>query len=112
MNGRRFLAPVLSTFVSALPHTFRNVDAEEGTVVQLVISGASGGSWCARREANGWSLYEGEAPRADSHVPLDQDTAWRLFTWGIDKESAAPLATVRGDRRLGLQVLETVSTIG
>ena len=34
-----FLAPVLDTFVRALPHTFRDVVADDGTRVALTIPG-------------------------------------------------------------------------
>lgn len=37
--------------------------------------------------------------------------AWRLFTKGITKDAALRNTTVRGDRRLGLTVLDTISSI-
>ena len=41
----RMFAPVLDTFVRAIPHTFRNVDEPEGTLVQLDVTGDGGGEW-------------------------------------------------------------------
>ena len=41
----RYLAPVLATFVHALPHTYRQTDAPEATSVTLTIIGDSGASW-------------------------------------------------------------------
>ena len=45
LKRRRFLAPVLDTFVRALPYTFRDVPAADGTALRLSISGESGGDW-------------------------------------------------------------------
>ena len=37
----RFFAPVLDTFMRAIPYTYRNTEATEGTVVEMEITGAS-----------------------------------------------------------------------
>lgn len=47
LNTARLFGPVLDTFVHALPHTYRNVDAPDGTHVQLVITGPA---WEALRQ--------------------------------------------------------------
>ncbi|MEO6196827.1 MAG: hypothetical protein ABIP58_01850, partial [Dehalococcoidia bacterium] len=54
----RLFAPVLETFVRALPHTFRDVDAADGTHVTLRITGAAGESWSLVRQAGGWHLAQ------------------------------------------------------
>jgi len=107
----RFFAPVLATFVRALPHTFRDVTADEGVAVTLVISGESGGEWSLVRERDKWELYSGVSPTPDSSVVMDQDVAWRLFTKGISKSEAISASRVDGEQALGLRVLDTVSII-
>ncbi len=102
-------APVLATFVRALPQTYRDVDAPEGTHVKLTIAGASGGVWSVVRETNGWGLYVDVASEPTATVSIDQERAWRLFTKGIDKRESD--AKVKGDRALGEQLLDTVSII-
>ena len=102
-------APVLATFVRALPQTYRDVDAPEGTHVRLTISGASGGEWSVVREAAGWRLYVDVASKPNAAVSIDQERAWRLFTKGIDKMESD--AKVTGDRALGEHLLDTVSII-
>ena len=112
----RFFAPVLDAFVRALPHTFRNVAAPDAAVVQLTISGDSGGTWLLRRENSMWNLYA--AHSADSSlspaaiVTLGQDDAWRLFTKGLSRDAARPRATLRGNITLAEKVLDTISVIG
>ncbi len=107
----RFLAPVLDAFVRGLPHAFREVDAVDGTVVALSISGESGGHWSLLRETGRWSLYLGTSEEPHSQVIVDQDVAWRLFTKGLDREQARATTTIRGEQSLGLKVLEMVSII-
>jgi uncharacterized protein (TIGR03083 family) len=107
-----FLSPVLDTFVRALPHSFRHASAPDGTVVRFEISGRAGGVWSLVRIGRAWELaLDSEAePAAD--VVLPQDTAWRMFTKGINGETARRLAVVRGDAALVSPIFNTVSIIG
>lgn len=107
----RYFAPVLDAFVRALPHTYRAIEAAEQTAVALTITGASGGMWCLLREPEGWKLYREHPSAPHAGVVLDQDTAWRLFTKGVGKETARARATLTGDQRLGEHVLEAVALI-
>jgi len=111
LKERRYLAPVLDTFVRALPHTYRGVSAEDGTVVTLTIAGESGGHWSLLREGGRWILYRDLALQSQAGVVIDEDVAWRLFTKGIGREEAQPQVQVTGDRALGLKVLDMVSII-
>jgi uncharacterized protein (TIGR03083 family) len=107
----RFFAPVLDAFVRALPHTYRDVRAEEGTVVSLVITGESGGKWFLLRENGKWNLYLDAAREPAAGVVLDQETAWKLFTKGISKEQARAHAKILGDQKLAAEALAMVSVI-
>ncbi len=107
----RFLAPVLATFVHALPVTYRDVGATAGTLVGLTIAGPAGGRWTLRRQPATWTLEAGGQTRGAAEVTLDEDTAWRLFTKGLTRERAAAAATISGDRRLGETLLDAVAII-
>jgi uncharacterized protein (TIGR03083 family) len=107
----RFFAPVLDTFVRALPHTYRNVDANDGTVVALTIAGDSGGRWLLQRKNGAWQLYVDSVKSADAEATLDQEIAWRLFCKGIGVDEALANATLLGDRALASKALEMVSVI-
>ncbi len=108
----RLFAPVLDAFVRALPRTFRQTPAPEGTHVRLVIDGDAGGAWSLVRQNATWGLYTGvdTAPPVAT-TTLDQDTAWRLFTKGLTPEAARARATLAGDATLAAQVLRTVSIL-
>jgi uncharacterized protein (TIGR03083 family) len=107
----KFLAPVLDAFVRALPLTYRQVDAPEGTLVALTISGRSGSRWSLLRENGEWSLYLDVAHKPNAEVTIDQEMAWRLFTKGLDEQEALANVSVVGDQPLGLKVLDMVSII-
>jgi uncharacterized protein (TIGR03083 family) len=111
LKERKFFHPVLDTFVRALPHTYRDVAVTGTTVVKLVVTGDAGDAWYVVGEAHGWSLYKAVELQPASVVTMDQETCWRLFTKGIDKERARVDVSVEGDRGLGEKVLETVSII-
>jgi uncharacterized protein (TIGR03083 family) len=107
----RYLAPVLDTFVRALPHTFRDVPARDGTLVALTIKGDAGGRWFLLREKGQWTLYLDVAQPPDAETILPHDIAWRLFTKGISKSEAEAQATLLGDSSLALKLFDTVSII-
>jgi uncharacterized protein (TIGR03083 family) len=51
-----FLAPVLDTFVRALPNAFRDATALGGTSVRFEISGEAGGVWYLYKAEDTWTL--------------------------------------------------------
>jgi uncharacterized protein (TIGR03083 family) len=106
-----FFAPVLDTFVRALPYSFRGVSAQDGTEVRFEITGDAGGVWFLVRVGDGWELMlDGEGAAAEVVVP--QDTAWRMFTKGLDWETARSSAAIGGDAELASWVFRTVAVIG
>lgn len=107
----RFFAPVLDAFVRALPHTYRLVDAKDGTTVALTISGDSGGRWLLRREEGNWRLYLAGGEKTGAEIVIDQETAWRLFTKGVTKGEARKRAAISGDRDLASKALDMISVL-
>ena len=93
----------------ALPHTYRGLKAEEGTVLVFKIEGPAGGGWSLWRAPAQWVLYHGVDEGAAAMVQLDQETAWRLFTKGMVPEEARNRVTIKGDRNMGSKILDMVS---
>jgi uncharacterized protein (TIGR03083 family) len=110
-KDRRFFAPVLQTFVWALPHTFREIYASEGTCIHVLIAGEAGGQWSLRRAHEGWVLGKPASQPVDASVVLDQESAWRLFTKGISKDEAFQKGTFQGNVQLARTVLDTIAII-
>ena len=106
---RKWLFPVLDTFMRALPHTYRRIDAADGVAIWFHIAGEAGGDWSLVRQKGVWRLFSGETPHAVSVVRLDQDIAWRLFTKGISQGAAQARIQSERDVVLGLRILELVS---
>ncbi len=107
----RFFSPLLDTFVRALPHALRHVEAPEGTSVHLAITGNAGGEWFAARAGQRWLLAaEADTPPIAT-VTMDQETAWRLFTKGLTREDALPRITRDGDPKVTDAMLGMVSII-
>jgi len=109
LTSREWLFPVLDTFMRALPYTYRNIEADEGTRVAVHIQGEAGADWCLIRQESRWQLYSGVDPNATTRMDMDQDLAWRLFTKGITSEVARAQVRIEGDRRLGESILQMVS---
>jgi hypothetical protein len=101
LNGREWLHPVLALFVRALPETYREVQAEPGRSLNLRITGAAGGRWVLMRADGKWVLLEGESPHPAVEVSFSDDTAWRLFTKGLQGQEAAARLEIAGDQVLG-----------
>jgi uncharacterized protein (TIGR03083 family) len=104
--------PVLDCFLRGLPFLYRDVDAPAGTIVVVEVSGECGGTWLLSREAAGWALVQTEAAEFAAHVIIPPELAWRLFTKGIDHDSARAQIEIRGDTGLGERVLRLTAVVG
>ena len=104
--------PVLDCFVRGLPHIYRDVDAPLGTLLLLEISGECGGQWFLSRGSAGWHFVEPTDREWTSRVSIPQELAWRVFTKGIDRDSARSQIQVNGDRPLGEKVLQLTAIVG
>jgi uncharacterized protein (TIGR03083 family) len=107
-----FMAPVLATFVHALPRAFAGVPAPIGTTVEVMVGGQAGGCWVLTRTPDGWRLAVGTAADPVARVTLDAETAWRVWTKGIGQDAAQAAVAILGDRALGRRVLDAVAIIG
>ena len=108
---RELYHPVLDCFLRALPFTYRTVSAKPGTYVQINVSGECGGSWHLSRAEQGWQLTEEPLGDKLSETTIPQEIAWRIFTKGIDRESALLQVKISGDTQLGLHALQVVSIV-
>ena len=109
LTQRKWLYPVLDTFLRALPHTYRTVVAPEGTIITFTVTGEAGGDWSLQRSDGQWHLLSGETPAAVATAILDQELAWRLFTKGVSPSAAGMQIHTTGDATLALGILQMVS---
>lgn len=111
LRDARYLAPVIATFVHALPRALHGAAAPRGTVVRLLVEGDAGGRWIAVRGQDQWTLAQDDGRMESATVTMDQDTAWRLWTRGITPDDARPSLRTDGDPHLVAHVLDMVSII-
>jgi hypothetical protein len=106
--GSEFFFPVIDTFMRALPNTYRDVEAKVGTLINIAVTGESGGEWILKRSNDNWMLSEEQSESSAAHIKIPPGIAWKLFTRGIDKQAAERTITFEGDQSLGKVVLNMV----
>lgn len=103
--------PVLDCFLRGLPHLYRDVQAPTGTTLRVEISGECGGQWSLARTEAGWSLVSRPLGPPAASITIPQEIAWRVFTKGIRRESAASQVSFEGDAALAGSVLGLVAIV-
>jgi len=109
---REFYVPVLDCFMRALPHAYRTVAAQAGSLAQFNIRGECGGSWYLFRDGGKWKLIASRAGEKIAETTIPQEIAWRIFTKGIAFDEARAQVLVTGDEAVGLHILRMISIVG
>lgn len=109
---REYFYPVIDTFFRALPHTFREVDAPEGTVVRATVWSEAGGNWYVTKKADGWELSKGAIDREEAAaVEIPVEISWKLFSKSWRASDVKEQVKITGDINLASQVLEMVAVM-
>jgi len=96
--------PFLEICMKALPYHFKDLSPQVDTVISVEIVGDAGGVWSIIRRKEKWEFtFSGRQP--DTHIYIDQNIAWMLFSNGIDIHEASQYWQVIGDQNLGRHVL-------
>jgi len=103
--------PFIDTFMFGLPHTYRDVMADDGTTIQLTITSSIGGSWFLGRAAGEWKLSKEGVKHPATEISLDPDIAWRLFSKSIRPEHVKDGISIKGNQKLGEVALTMVSVM-
>lgn len=106
LDSARFVAPVITTFVHALPVALAPHDAPAGTTVVYAVTGDGGGTWRVERGPDGWDLLPGDTADCAARVTTDVVSAWQRMS---DRPVAAP--EIVGDPVLGAAVARARSVI-
>lgn len=108
---KRFFYPLIDTFLRALPHTFRDVNAPTGTVVEVKISTEAGGSWFLKKEKESWSLTSSTDSIPGTIVEIPAEISWQLFSKSLRPVNVREQIFINGDTRLGEKVLDMISVM-
>lgn len=103
--------PFISIFMLALPYTYRNMQADEGTVVKLIVDSEVGGSWFLLREHAEWQLVDEAAGNIAAEIIIPPDVAWKLFSKSMRYTDVVDRLSVRGDFELARPALDMVSVM-
>jgi uncharacterized protein (TIGR03083 family) len=109
---RELYHPVLDCFLRGLPHLYRDTEAPSGTVLLVEISGECGGKWFLSRNNGKWELVKEAGAEPAARVTIPQEIAWRVFTKGIDRDSARAQIKFEGDPHLANRVLDLTAIVG
>lgn len=110
MTKELFL-PFFKTYMLALPYTYRNTPAPDGTCVKVEITTKIGGEWFLLRERRGWKFLDDYEKQPASEVLIDPSIAWKLFSKNIRPDEIDSGITITGDIKLGQTALEMVSVM-
>lgn len=108
---REFFYPLIDTFMQALPHTYRNVNAKEGTSLIVNVTSDLGGEWTLVKSDKNWLLQKSQSGNPDVEISIDPDTAWKLFTKGLSGVEAESKIKFQGNRELGKPILSMLSVM-
>jgi hypothetical protein len=103
--------PFIDIFMLALPHTFRNTKAKNGTAVKLTVTTDVGGSWFLMKSDDKWTLSKEHLHEPSTEIIIDPDTAWKLFSKSLRPEQVMAKIKITGDNKLGETALTMVSVM-
>lgn len=108
---REFFYPFIDIFMLALPHTYRNVNADNGITIQINILSDIGGSWFLTRSEGKWLLNKKENKAATTEISIEPDMAWKLFSKSLRPEHVKDEIKITGNTKLAEVALTMVSVI-
>jgi hypothetical protein len=111
----RWYRPLLELSVRALPKSFANVTAPPGAAVTFAVGGEGNGDvlgkWTLVRDAERWTLHEGDSADANTVVHATADAAWRLLYNALPNPAPQTALRIEGDQRLAEPLLQTRSIV-
>lgn len=103
--------PCIDTFMRGLPHAYRTVIANTGALIQITITGEAGGNWYLLKTVEGWTLTKNAVSVPDTTVTLSAGIAWKVFTKGIDPQTALEASHISGNINLGENLFNMVAVM-
>ncbi|PTS96639.1 hypothetical protein DBR11_18915 [Pedobacter sp. HMWF019] len=103
--------PFIKTLMYALPYTYRNTHAPEGSIVEVRITGEAGGQWRIINTDSGWQQTGETSQIPDSTLVIDPQTAWKLFSKGISPAQASKHVKIFENQELGSVALQMISVM-
>lgn len=109
--SRQFFHPCIATFLCGLPHTYRDVKADAGAAIHIIIETEAGGDWYLVYDGSKWQLSSNKPNIITATISIPPDVSWKLFTKGISAEQAKAQVAIKGDEQLASIILNMVAVI-
>lgn len=93
-----------------LPHTYRNIEAAEGTAIKVSITTTIGGEWYFQKRNQVWQLANSHL-HPEAEMIIDPETAWKLFSKAITPVDATPSVIMKGKKELAEVALTMTSVM-
>ena len=110
MTKELFL-PFMDIMLFGMLPTYKDVAAENGTYISIVISSEIGGTWNLYKENDSWCFIEDPGKQPDATLEIEPDLAWKLFSKSIRPEAIGNDIIITGNQNLGKVVLSMVSVM-
>jgi uncharacterized protein (TIGR03083 family) len=98
--------PFLEIVMEAFPYTFKEVEAEIGTLVALEITTEIGGTWSIIKTEKTWELSQNPSASPLAKVMMEPETAWKLISKSWKSNEVLDLVKIFGDQELGRKALD------
>jgi hypothetical protein len=108
---KEFFYPFVDTFMFAFPHTFRDISAENGTIVSIEVSTELGGIWSIVKTDKGWDLDKSKNLYPTSKIIIAPETVWKLFSKSWKPEQVMDKVKIVGNIDLAKQALNIVAVM-
>lgn len=107
---KEFYPAVMETFMQALPHHYRDIEAPEGTLVQIEVDSDAGGKWTLQKGPKGW-LQSSMMGSPVASVTIPSDLSWRLFTKAVRYPDIKDKITISGDSKFVMPALHMLTVM-
>jgi uncharacterized protein (TIGR03083 family) len=108
---RELYYPFIDTFMYALPHTFKDISAAEGTTVSVIVTTEIGGQWNIVKTKEGWVLHKNAVYNTAATLTINPHTAWKLFSKSWKPEQVIDTIDITGNHALAKQALKMVAVM-
>lgn len=110
---REYSEPLYDTFMIALPHLYRDFsDFKIGTKIKISLTGKLKKSWVIEWQTDKWNFTDSNKSDIYTSVEISDDIAWIIFTNSDrDKEKYKNVIKIKGDKSIGLKMLDLVTVM-
>lgn len=103
--------PFIHTFMQALPYAYKNVKAQNDTIVAVIVTTEIGGQWSIIKKENNWEFIVSFDKEPTAIIKINPDDAWLLFSKGMTPQEAKEKVEIIGDNELAEAALNIVAVM-